>query len=181
MMRKFIALSVLIIVALACDKTADDGFVDQETNSEQTVTDRNLNVAFLTSSPNGEYAPNHILALWIEKEDGTFVRSLKVRASERKKYLYTWKAASSSDETDAITGPTIRQHSSHSIDWNLLDASKEAIPNGNYTLNFELTDANRQGPVASLPFVYTDSILSQSFDDQENFKNIVITYTHTKE
>ncbi len=178
-MKRIAGFSLLILALIACDKTASDNFVDEDKNTEQIVTGRNLNISFTTQAPNGEYAPNHILAVWIEKEDGTFVRSLKVRASERKKYLYTWKASSSSNENDAVTGATISSHKTHDIDWNFLDSDQKAVTNGNYKLKLELTDANAQGPVSTYSFAFTDSVISTQYDDKSSFKDVSITYTQT--
>lgn len=171
----------MILYTTACDKTAGDDFVDQNNESTQIVTSRNLEVSFATNSPNGDYAPSHILAVWIEKDNGTFVRSLKVRASERKKYLYTWKSASNGNETDAITGATITSHTMHTIDWNMQTYEQIDINNGNYTLNLEMTDRNEQGVLASFPFAFNDSVISQGFDDTEYFQDIELVYTQTSE
>lgn len=172
-------VSFLALLMTACDKTADDDFVDENNESTQIVTSRNLKISFSTTTPNGEYAPFHILAVWIETEDGSFVRSLKVRASERKKYLYTWKEASNGDETDAITGATIGTHTTHDIDWNMQSHEQLDISTGNYTLNLEMTDKNEQGVIASFPFAFNDTVTSQNYDDTANFKDITIVYTQT--
>ena len=177
MMKKIFGLGLLFLAFVACDKTANDGFVDQETNATQKITNRNLNIRFRTTSPNGDYAPFHVLAVWIERADGTFVRSLKVRAKERKTHLYTWKSVSANNTTDAITGATISQHTSHIIDWNLLDADQNAVTNGDYKLMLELTDQNAQGPVAALNFALMDTVISQQYEDQNNFKDIIIEYS----
>lgn len=171
----------LMLSAIACDKNSADDYVDTDNASTEVVTDRNLEVSFETVDPNGEYSPSHILAVWVEKDDGTFVRSLKVRASERIKYLYTWKTSSKSDQTDAVTGATISRHTSHTIDWNLQDASQVDIVNGNYLIKLEMTDGNQQGAVSQFAFNYQDSIMSTSFNDATDFKNVAITYSHTIE
>lgn len=180
-MKKLLALSALLLAALACDKTVDDGFVDQDNNTEQIITDRNLNVKFTTTSPGGDYSPSHILAVWLETQDGSFLRTLKVRAEKRMTHLYTWKSISSRNDNDAITGATITKHTSHDVDWNFLDANQDTVANGNYILKIELTDQNAQGPVASFNFSYNDSVISQQFDDLDNFKDIEITYSHAVE
>ena len=174
-------LMALMLGAVACDKNSADDYIDVDKESTAVVTGRNLEVSFETVSPGGEYAPSHILAVWVVKEDGTFVRSLKVRADERKNHLYTWKSSSNSNEVDIVSGATISSHTTHVIDWNLQDADRQDITNGNYLLKVEMTSKNGQGPVSQFAFSYQDSITSAVFDDATYFKNVAIVYSHTIE
>lgn len=178
--RISLVLSVLVLM-FGCDKNADNGFVDDETPPSEVVTGRNLEVEFTTTAVGGQYAPHHILAAWIEQEDGTFIRSLKVRAEERIQYLTTWKSASDGDKTDAITGATLTSHTTHNVNWNLQTKDLVDINNGNYNLMIESTDRNSKGKVGVYPFTYSDSIMSQSFDDIEVYKDVSITYSETVE
>lgn len=171
---------LLVLLSLAaCDKNTSDNYIDADVSPTATVTDKNLELVFTTSSMGGEYSPNHVLAVWVETASGDFVRSLKVRAQQRKTYLYTWKSASGSDLTDAITGATISKHTTHTINWNLQSNQQVDVANGDYQIKLEMTDKNKQGAVASLPFSIQDSIKSQSFEDATYFKNVSIVYTQT--
>lgn len=179
MKKRFIVLLIIGLVFNACDKTAGENFNNGETPPTEMVTGRNLEVSFSTEQTDGEYAPHHILAVWIEQEDGTFVRSLKIRAAERIQYLKTWKKASNSDMTDAITGATLTSHTNHMVNWNLQNKGAEDILQGNYKLKLELTDQNSQGSIGIYSFAYNDSIVSQSYNDKTNFKNVSIAYSET--
>jgi hypothetical protein len=176
-MKIFIVLLVMGLVFNACDKMAGEYFNDGETISTEVVTGRNLEISFSSVETGGEYAPHHILAVWIEQEDGTFVRSLKVRATERIQYLKTWKKKSNSDKTDAVSGATLTSHTTHTVNWNLQNKDSVTISTGNYKLKLEMTDKNSQGPVGTFTFAYNDSLKSQSYTDENNFKNVQITYS----
>ncbi len=77
-----------------------------------------VNVSVKTK-PNGKsYSPNHVLAIWIEGGSGNFVKTLKVNANDRQKYLSTWIAKSGENTTDALTGSTLNPHIAHDVSWN---------------------------------------------------------------
>lgn len=178
---KLIVIAGLLLNLTACDKNTGNEFIDNETGGSEVVTGRNLQIEFSTEQWDGHYAPHHILAVWIEDENGTFVRSLKVRAEERERYLSAWRSASGRNKTDAITGATITQHTQHSISWNLQNKDAVDITEGNYNLKLELTDYDGPGPVAAYPFRYSDSIASQHYDNIEVFNEVSITYSETVE
>ncbi len=167
----------LLFSLIACDKDSSVSYVDADLESTETITDKSLTLEFTTSSMGGKYAPSHILAVWVETAGGDYVRSLKVRAQMRMEYLYTWDDASGGDVTDAVTGATLSNHTTHSISWNLQSSEQVAITNGDYQIKMEMTDKNSLGSVTSLPFSYQDTIISQGFDDATYFKNISIAFT----
>jgi hypothetical protein len=173
-------LAFLLFAAISCDKNSGDSFVDTDTTPNQTETSKNLELSFSSRSTGGEYSPNHILAVWVENDKGDFIRSLKVRASERKKYLYTWKSASDGNTTDAVTGATISGPTAHKINWNLQSKDKTDVLNGDYVIQMESTDKSSKGAFASFPFIYEDSIISQSFPSEGSFNDVKIVFTETE-
>ena len=47
-----------------------------------------------TVTANGQYAPRHVLAIWITNENDQYITSLKVRAATYKSKLNKWKTFS---------------------------------------------------------------------------------------
>lgn len=93
-----------------------------------------------TSQP--VYAPRNIVAVWVERTNGTFVRTLAQWAATRKQYLLAWNASSKGNNVDAVTGATFAAHGTRSVSWDLKDANKTLVPNGTYVIKMELTDHN---------------------------------------
>ena len=124
---------------------------DPITNSVQTPG--SLTVSATTSSYKGHYAPDHVLAIWVESSAGTFVKSLQVNAASRKQYLTNWyKATSSGNTTDAITGATLSSHGTRNCTWNGKDKSGNEVGDGIYKLCVEFTEDNGTGKFESFTF-----------------------------
>ncbi|OFY20652.1 MAG: hypothetical protein A2W98_00865 [Bacteroidetes bacterium GWF2_33_38] len=143
----------------------------------QTKTSGNVSFAFTTQTANGEYSPKHVLAAWVTTSSGTYVKSLKVMAQERIQYLYAWKATSSSDKTDAITGATLNSHQTHNLSWNCKDLSGVDVADGDYKLWVEFTDKDGVGPKQSYTFTKGATLVSLNPADVTNFKSVSIQYT----
>ncbi|MCF8297064.1 MAG: DUF2271 domain-containing protein [Saprospiraceae bacterium] len=131
---------------------------------------------FKTVSAGGNYAPKHVLAVWVEDANGNFVKTNIVRANARKKYLYTWKAKSNENTTDAITGSTISTHQTHSVFWNCRDISGNLVADGDYKIFVEFTSEHAQGPVTSVTFTKGPSPQILNPTDEANFININLSY-----
>lgn len=129
-----------------------------------------------TITDNGNFAPKHVLAIWVEDANG-FVKTRKVMAQQRKQYLYTWKAASNYNEVDAITGPTMTSHQTHTVSWDCRDLDDMIVPDGDYTIWVEFTEKHAQGPLTSVTF--TKSTDSQVVDpqDEDHFADMHLEYT----
>lgn len=116
-----------------------------------------LTVSTTTSSAGGSYAPRHILAIWIEDDQGHFVKTLLAYANSRKTHLNTWQASTKTagkeyNTTDAITGATKSSHAKRTCTWNGLYYNGTTAPDGSYTVHLELTDKNATGRHTSFTF-----------------------------
>jgi len=163
MKKNLILLSALLMLCFAFPTAAQtDGTVSF---SVRTVTNHDV------------YSPENILAIWLESPGGIFVRTFKVRAANRIAHLYTWKLISGMNTTDAITGATLSNHTTHSITWNCRNLSNQLMADGEYRIRVEFTEAHNQGPVAN--YVFTKGATSETinYPDQTYFKDAVLTYT----
>ncbi|MFM2290963.1 MAG: hypothetical protein RIS29_776 [Bacteroidota bacterium] len=105
-----------------------------------------------TSTYSGQYAPRHVMAVWVVNSSGTFIKSLNVYGNNYTSYLTNWKSASSSNKTDATTGATLTSHASVSCSWNGKNVSGTVVPDGTYKLCVEFTEANSSGKYAVYSF-----------------------------
>jgi len=137
-----------------------------------------LSVSATTSTYNGSYAPQHVLAIWVESSSGTFVKSLLVNAAARKQYLTNWyDATSSGNSTDAVTGATLRSHGSRTCSWDGTDVSGNVVGDGTYNVCMELTENNGTGKFASFTFTKGTASDSQASLSKTNFSNVSLTWT----
>lgn len=124
----------------------------------------------------GNYSPKHVLAIWIEDDNG-FVKTRKLRGNSKKQYLYTWVAASNYNVVDAITGSTLTSHQTHTVSWDCTDLSGNIVPDGDYTVFTEFTSAHAQGPLTSVTFTKGPDAISLNLPDETYFKDMVLSFT----
>lgn len=132
-------------------------------------------LSFRTVTANGNYAPKHVLAVWVEDENG-FIKSRLVRANNRKQYLYTWIAASNYNDADAVTGATISSHQTHTIIWDCTDLEGIEVADGNYTIHIEFTEKHAQGPLYSIDFIKGGEEQHLTPLDMTNFKDVQLDF-----
>lgn len=129
-----------------------------------------------TITDNGNYAPRHVLAIWVEYE-GDFVKTRKAMANQRKQYLYTWRAASNYNVVDAITGATLTSHQTHTVSWDCTDLDGEVVPDGQYVIRVEFTEKHGQGPLMTVEFTKGTEAVTISPPDEDHFINMELIYT----
>lgn len=141
----------------------------------QEPTEGTLTFAVRTVTANGNFSPRHVLAIWVEDADG-FVLTRKLNADRRKQYLYTWNGTSGGDVTDATTGATLSSHQSHSVSWDCRDKDGALVPDGEYTVYAEFTEAHAQGPLKTLSFTKGPVAIELTPADEANFKDMSLQF-----
>lgn len=171
-LQRIIGFQLMSVVALLmlASFTMDKG------ESKSVATAGTVSFTVTTLPAGGNYAPKHVLAIWIEK-DGVFVKTRKAMANARKQYLYTWKASSNYNVVDAITGSTLNSHQTHTISWDCTGLDGNVVPDGNYTLKIEFTDKHAQGPLYSIDFVKGTEAVVLTPPNQTNYINMSFSYT----
>ena len=166
-----------LLDAAADASTTDATTEDEDAGSEPEVqTATACTFTLTTRAQGGRYAPKNIGAIWIEREDGTWVKTLKVWAGVRLRYLTTYlKANTMRDTTDALTSATLRQHATHEVKWNLKDAQGAIAADGDYRVRVEVTDRSGDGQLLSVPFSKSDQALKVSPDDSEFFVDVELS------
>jgi len=152
------------------------GFEGNETQKSKAAIGGEMSFTVRTVPAGGNFAPKHVLAIWVEDADG-FVKTRKAMANQRKQYLYTWHAASNYNVVDAITGSTLTSHQTHTITWNCKDLDGNIVPDGDYTIWVEFTDQHAQGPLYTLTFTKGPDPISLTPSDETYFKDLTFEFT----
>jgi len=144
-------------------------------------TSGTLTVTATTSSTGGNYAPKKIVAMWIEDEQGNWVKTLLAYAATRKTHLNTWEAATTEagspfNTVDAITGATRSSHATRTCTWNGTGVDGTLVPDGNYKVWMELTDKNGTGNFSSFPFTKDTNAQNLTPLNVPSFGSISITW-----
>jgi hypothetical protein len=138
---------------------------------------QSMTVTFTTTQiTSGTYSPANILAVWVKKSTGQYVRTLMVYASERKSYLYKWNSNSGGDKTDAVTGATLSTQKTFTVTWNMKNYAATTVANGSYLLCMEMTSSDAQGPYREISFTINGNDMTLSPADGSNFTNISLVY-----
>jgi hypothetical protein len=136
-----------------------------------------LTVSFQTTSAGGQYAPKNILAVWVETQSGTFVKTIGDWSGQRRADLNNWRAKAGTSDTDAIMGATRSNHTATlNVTWDMLPrGGTTAVADGVYVVQFETADTNKHRTSVSFTKNGTASIVGPV--TQAGFNNITLTYT----
>jgi hypothetical protein len=127
----------------------------------------------LTTRTTGQnYAPDHVLAVWVADQQGRFVKTLLLRAGRKRARLTAWNASVGENPgaiVDAVTGATQPQHGPLIADWDCRDVRGRPVPDGWYQIMVEFSEGTARGPVTPPghirvrkgpePFTYTPADL----------------------
>lgn len=132
-----------------------------------------LQLSVRTISGGGRFRPRNAGAIWIEDDEGAWVKTLERWGERRAKWLTVFNEASGGDVTDAITSATLPMHRVHDVTWDLTDRNGCAAPDGAYVLRMELTDWSGTGENASLPFEKREPFATMP-DDVAVFRDMTL-------
>jgi hypothetical protein len=144
-------------------------------------TDGTLSVSVATSETGGNYAPKNVVAIWVEDNQGNFVKTLLAYAQNRKTHLNTWEASTTAagipfNTVDAITGATKTSHSTRTCTWNATDVNGTLVADGTYRLRMELTDKNNTGNFTTFTFTKGTNPESQTPANVPSFSSVSISW-----
>ncbi len=102
-----------------------------------------LKITATTTTKGGEFAPNNVVAVWVESEAGAFVKTIDRWSQVRTASLLDWTAKAGAADTDSVSGASRLNHNTPlSITWKLKDRAKQPIVDGTYTIRMESTESN---------------------------------------
>ncbi len=130
---------------------------------------------------NRSYAPQNIMAIWIEDSNGKFVKTLLVNSRRYTDYLSSWKtvtsaAGSTFNAVDAVTGATNMDHGVRTCTWDGTDINGKIVADGSYFVKMELTETNSTGNSVSFPFTKGKSSFSVDPGSSANFTDVSLTW-----
>ena len=132
-MHKLVSIALLVSLCIA--------------NTLMAATKGSVSFTVKTIATNEKYKPFNVMAIWVTDSKGEFVKTLAYHAKKRKKYLKVWKKSSDKNITDAVTSATLSTHESRTVKWNCTDAKGYLVPDGEYQIHVEFSNANKAGPV----------------------------------
>jgi len=146
------------------------------------ATEGHAAISVTTRTTKKQFAPRHVLAIWIENDQGQFVRTLKYRAKTYRMYLVEWRKATRGVKTplvDAITGASLRKHETQSVTWDGKDWQGQTSPDGFYRVRVEFSEKNGRGPVTParyIRFMKGEKAVTTKPKPLPYFKDIVVEY-----
>lgn len=140
-----------------------------------------LTITATTTEKGAQYRPKNYVAVWIEKADGTAVKTIQRWGDRFTAAFVAWKGKTGGD-TDAVSGATRQDHATPlSIDWKLKDRNQQVVPDGTYTIRMELADGNsttvEQNNEGTFTFVKGPQPQMQSGLSNGGFTNVTIQFT----
>lgn len=144
-------------------------------------TSGDLDVSVTTSEFGGNYAPKNCVAIWVEDDQGNFVKTLLSYAQMYRIYLTYWKNSTSDagvpyNTTDAISGATVNSHGTRTCSWDGTDYEGTGVSDGTYRLCMELTDRNNTGNYSYFTFTKADAEDSQTPANEPSFNDISFSW-----
>lgn len=128
------------------------------------------------------YQPSHVLAVWVENQAGTIVKTIGRYADVRKVALVAWQQKAGTNDVDAISGATRTSHTTPAmISWDLKDRAGTVVADGTYTIRMEASDSNAtaagQNNQGTFTFVKGAMAQMQTGLTNGGFTNVSINFT----
>jgi hypothetical protein len=140
-----------------------------------------VSVSFQTAATGGRWSPAHVVAVWIEKSDGTFVRTIGNWSRRRRYELDSWQYKAGNSDTDGVMGATItNQNALLRIEkdkaWKMLPRDgATAVDDGTYVLHMEQDDGREYR--THIVFEKNGQAALIGPVSQNGFRNIYVYYS----
>lgn len=146
----------------------EDAAVEQASGAYLRVT---------TRPQGGPYAPKNIGAIWVQDEQGRWLRTLELWAAVRIRYLTGYRDANPMrNQVDAITRATSATHGLHALHWDMRDAQGQLVPDGEYSFMIEVTDRSATGERTQIAFEKSAAAQSVTLEDDAFFADVSVQF-----
>lgn len=139
-----------------------------------------LTFSVTTVNYSAPYSPAHILAIWISNDNVQWVKTRKYLAQNPvyRQYLTNFRIATGNtyNAIDAITGPTLPNHVTHTVSWDGKDVNGNLVADGNYRIYIEFTSANATGKLHYIQFTKGPQAQMLTPANQPNFTNMSLSW-----
>jgi hypothetical protein len=134
----------------------------------------------VTTTSSGGYSPDHFLAIWIENNAATFIKT-KVRYTNSGDldHMQTWVTKSGQNVVDAVTGSTLTTHGTITFLWNGTNVAGSVVPDGSYFVWLEMAWASSLSTgktVTSFPFTKGASAFNSNPANTANFTSMSLDW-----
>ncbi|MDB4962427.1 MAG: hypothetical protein JWP01_2426 [Myxococcales bacterium] len=132
-------------------------------------------------APNNQYAPNNVLAVWVQAAGGAFVKTIGRWSLVRTQHLVAWNTAAGPNDVDAVVSASrIANNGVETITWNLRNKQNATVPDGTYTIRLEMAEANSTQPAqnnqGTFTFVKGPAPQVQTALTNGGFSNVTINF-----
>lgn len=120
------------------------------------AADDNLNMVFTTTDAGGRYGKAHVHVIWLTNRQGQFITTVgnddvgkrALWANRRAYSLSGWWNSNPQRNADVVarTGATPTVYKSYNLNWNWRKRDGSLVPDGDYQLHFENTNADSDNP-----------------------------------
>jgi len=146
-----------------------------------------VKITFTTGpAPATTYAPNNVVAVWIEGPVGTYRKTLATWVAVRELSLVAWQQAKAGkNDVDVVSSAsrTVDNAALTAI-WNLKDYQGNVVPDGTYTIRLELAESNATQTTSNnegtFTFVKGASPSTQPNLTNGGFTNVTIEFDPNK-
>jgi hypothetical protein len=132
-------------------------------------------------TPNAVYAPNNVLAIWVEDSTGAFVKTLYRASATYTLRLVAWSAIAPAADVDGLSGASRTAMAPVTATWNMTNKAGAVVPDGTYTIRMELSDSNAtqegQNNQGEFTVIKGPSPQSQTALTSGGFTNVSLNYT----
>jgi hypothetical protein len=169
-------LSLIAGIIVAVTGSCSSGNSPTTSTTATTTSTTGLTVSVVTGTAGGNYAPRHVVAIWIENSAGEFVKTLTVYAQARAYDLTNWESVSGGNSVDAVTGATQNSFGTITAHWNGTDIKNAVVADGTYRVCMELTDKSSTGNFSYYTFTKGTTAETQTPANAASFSNISIKW-----
>ena len=151
------------------------------TVKSQTPGSLSVTVTTKASGQPRNYAPRNCIVVWVEDQNGNFIKTLLVNAQARRRNLSNWASATKAsgsifNSVDAITGATNNSHGTRTCTWDGTDSKGKLVADGNYTIHMELSDTEQPGLLSAYTFTKGPDPVNHMPADQRSFTSVSIRW-----
>jgi hypothetical protein len=134
----------------------------------------------VTTTSSGGYSPSHLLAIWIENNSASFIKTkIKYAGDGDLDHLQTWVNKSGQNVVDATTGATLTSHGTITFLWNGTNVSGSLVPDGSYSVWLEMAWAGSLTTgktVNSYPFTKGAAPFHSAPSNTANFLSMILDW-----
>lgn len=112
--------------------------------------------------------PAFVFAIWITDANNRYIKTIGAQAATRMRYLDKWLTAAgvtAPTQPDGVSGASITYPATAApitVTWDMKDKAGVFVPQGAYTINFQMTSANNTGLSLTIPVTISSTGMTKT-------------------